>query len=449
MALELHHHQQTPKPRHLRMLLPKMKLQHQDLPRQCPLQERRGRETDEKGVYSFCSYTVDLRTNGFNNAPENEKTTPAAKSLTYILAIPSAEELKKPTSRQQAKTVSLTLASNEPWDTLKAQLLVKINSALSPAKIDFADYKIKYYILRILPKPGLELETDQQYQDLIKRSQDIKGNTPTISVVVRQLTSRVAEDAGEKENVEATAMLASKGNKRTCRDPETLPGNVAKNSNIQCLQEQWKCQKQQSTCVGVYCFPDADTGEHLPLSHEQLDCWALAMLKGEESATLYKPPNHRLFNTKRTALLPVLQRRIEAQNQKNTPPTQPVFNLTLGNELVGLFRQPAKALAPAPVPAPAPMPILDPAPAPVSNHHIPVGCPFLLPPSRSPGTEMSLSTFCTTHELGDAILACLDDNCYKKSSTVSLQFKSSRRWAFVSERLLLFVLLLIHGLLHK
>lgn len=115
--------------------------------------------------------------------PGNEKMVPA-RNLTYILAVLSVDEQKKPVLRQDAKTVSLTLASDEPWDTLKAQLLVKIDCALNPPKINFADYEIKYHILRVLPKPGLELETDQQYQNLIQHSRDIKGNTPTISITV-------------------------------------------------------------------------------------------------------------------------------------------------------------------------------------------------------------------------------------------------------------------------
>jgi hypothetical protein len=41
-------------------------------------------------------------------------------------AILSATELKKPVSRQEPKGASFTLATDKPWDTLKAQLLAKI-----------------------------------------------------------------------------------------------------------------------------------------------------------------------------------------------------------------------------------------------------------------------------------------------------------------------------------
>ena len=62
------------------------------------------------------------------------------------------------------------------------------------------------------------------------------------------------------------------------KDPALLPGNVAKNTNVQELQERWKCDKQQETCVGTYCYPHPKTKDHIPLNHERLDCWALAMV---------------------------------------------------------------------------------------------------------------------------------------------------------------------------
>ncbi|KAF8173627.1 hypothetical protein BJ912DRAFT_802205, partial [Pholiota molesta] len=336
--------------------------------------------------------------------------------LTYILGILSLEELKKPASRQEAKTTSLSLGSDEPWDTLKAQLLVKIDQILKPAKISFSDYEAKYHILRVLPKPGLELEDEQQYQDLVQRSQGIKGNTPTINISIRQRSCQAeGSDAAAKENIEVVAgSQATKGNKRTRRDPETLPGNIAKNKNIQLLQEQWKCPKHQQTCVGVYCFPDPDSDEHLPLNHERLDCWASAMLKDDDSATLQKPPNHKLFDMKRTALSPALQRRLDNQNQKNTPlaqapPPPSVINFNVSKDIADLFRHGSTAPAP---PGPAPLP------APLAANYVPADCPFLLAPARSPGLDMPLSAFCILYELGDAILKRLEDNCFTKSSAL-------------------------------
>ena len=117
-------------------------------------------------------------------------------------------------------------------------------------------------------------------------------------------------------------------------------------------------------------------------------------LKGEETATLEKPPNHKLFDEAQVPLSPVLQRRLEKQNEKrNTVPSgSPTINFTLGNELVNLFHpQP-------PVAAAAPVPPYD---------HV-----ALLHTSRSPGDDISIDEFCATYGLGEAILNKLQENSY-------------------------------------
>ena len=59
-------------------------------------------------------------------------------NLHYTLTILSGTELKKPVSQQEPKGTSFTLATDKPWDTLKAQLLAKIDTALQPCNIIFA-----------------------------------------------------------------------------------------------------------------------------------------------------------------------------------------------------------------------------------------------------------------------------------------------------------------------
>jgi hypothetical protein len=151
------------------------------------------------------------------------------------------------------------------------------------------------------------------------------------------------------------------------------------------------------------------------LSYLGLLTFSRLQLKGEESATLTKPPNHKLFDMKRPSLSPVLQRRLDAQNQKNTPVAPPVFNFNIGNEVATLFH-PFAPTAPAVAPIPtAPMHATAPALAPTTTT---ADCPFLLSPLRCAGPEFSLDEFCTVYELGDAVLKRFEENCYKKSSTL-------------------------------
>lgn len=123
-------------------------------------------------------------------------------------------------------------------------------------------------------------------------SQNIKSNPPTINVNIRPISGGSGRD-NDKENEEEDGSgktkkvhvaslpiiaLTDSQYQKAQIDPEVLPGNVAKNKNIQLLQEQWKCKWRQDSCIGVYCYLDPETDAHLPLNHEWLDCWAAAMV---------------------------------------------------------------------------------------------------------------------------------------------------------------------------
>ena len=127
-------------------------------------------------------------------------------------------------------------------------------------------------------------------------------------------------------------------------------------------------------------------------------------LKGEEHATLYKPPNHKLFNLDKPVVSPVLQKRLAAATASPSN-AAPVFNVTLGNELVGLFQPPAPP-PPAPVTTPIHNTVFDPT------------CPLLLPPTQTPGADMTLENFCVKYDLSPTILQKLKDNSYTNARTL-------------------------------
>jgi len=117
----------------------------------------------------------------------------------------------------------------------------------------------------------------------------------------------------------------------------------------------------------------------------------------------------------RPSLSPVLQRRLDAQNQKNAPAAPPVFNFNIGNEVATLFR-PFAPTAPAAAPVTtAPTHATAPALTPMTTT---ADCPFLLSPLRHAGPDFLLDEFCTIYELGDAVLKRFEENCYKKSSAL-------------------------------
>ena len=127
----------------------------------------------------------------------------------------------------------------------------------------------------------------------------------------------------------------------------------------------------------------------------------------------------------------------------------PVFNFNIGNEVATLFHPLAPTAlaaptAPAAVPAPtAPTHTTASAPAPTT----PADCPYLLSPLCYAGSDVLLNEFCTFYELGDAVLKCLKENCYKKSSALRfVTIQEMKDMGFcIWGRLLCFVSLLILG----
>ena len=187
--------------------------------------------------------------------------------IDYILALFSAIEMKKPAAKREPKKLSLQLSSDEPWDTLKAQLLVKIDEVFKPTTLSIDDYDILFTIPRVVSKPGYPLANATDYCILLDRS--AKSRLVQLSISMTN-----DDDNKENEEVEKVPEIVKK---KKSRDPATLPGNVKKVANIRSLQDHWKCAKKTAECLGTYCFVNKE-GTHLPLSHERLDCWAAAMV---------------------------------------------------------------------------------------------------------------------------------------------------------------------------
>ena len=138
-------------------------------------------------------------------------------------------------------------------------------------------------------------------------------------------------------------------------------------------------------------------------------------LKGKEHATIEKPPNHRLFDTSPQS--PILQCRLNAQNQKNASSSAPIFNLTIGNDIVHRLLGPHcdhDADLPPPVaPHPAAPGPADPAPLAPAATIYDLQCLTLLHTSHVPGPDMPLAQFCTHFKLSDMVFDKLHDNSYQ------------------------------------
>jgi hypothetical protein len=129
-------------------------------------------------------------------------------------------------------------------------------------------------------------------------------------------------------------------------------------------------------------------------------------LKGEEFATINKPPNNELFDRLSPQALaarsPLLQRRLDL-NKKAAVNNAPQININFPPEFVGLFGRPH-------APAPAPTPIA--APAPAAN-----GPAMLIPPSAAAGPSLSVEDFCVQYDLDDDISARFRQFRFKKTDS--------------------------------
>ncbi|KAG1765075.1 hypothetical protein EV702DRAFT_1204726 [Suillus placidus] len=225
-------------------------------------------------------------------ASHNPAPGPVTKEVSYIITVFSAAEMKKAKTKCEPISASVNLNSDEPWDTLKAQVLVKISNVIKPRILNFNNYALTYQIPRVLPKPGLSLITQADFDGMMKRVNGMNAVTPLVNITVVQGQVQKA-NTGNDENEDNTEHVPTKNKKRK-ESSTLLPGNKKKLNNIQILRAHWNN--------------------------------------------------------------PVLQRRLDTQNTKSSSLSAPVFNFTIRNEVINFFRPqvpviPAIPLAVAPAPS--------------------------------------------------------------------------------------------------
>ncbi|KIK39958.1 hypothetical protein CY34DRAFT_88258, partial [Suillus luteus UH-Slu-Lm8-n1] len=164
------------------------------------------------------------------------------------------------------------------------------------------------------------------------------------------------------------------------------------NKNIKALSDRWVCHKKPG-CSSDYCYPNpGDNGSHVCLTFPLLECWAAAMEKGPEYATLEMPPNHSSFSMissdslGRPSLLSVRRQQLDEQSKKAT-------------------QAEAVPAAPAPTPAQA-MPII--------NVNFP---PEMFQAIRA-ASGMNLMDFCSAYELSQILQSKLSDHGFTSSHSL-------------------------------
>ena len=195
-------------------------------------------------------------------------------SHTYLqyTQLPRCRTLSKWTPRN----LSFQLHSDEVWDTVKAQILVKISAALNPPVLDFTHYDILLYIPHVISKPSIPFVSEPNYTILLQKT---LGKDKIKTGMLVNLTIVQLNAGADKENVVPQDNAAGSGGKSKpkTKDPSLLPGNMKKTAHIEALWERWRCKKKQATCFGAFCYIDAN-GNHVILNNECLDCWVASIM---------------------------------------------------------------------------------------------------------------------------------------------------------------------------
>ena len=106
---------------------------------------------------------------GSANTPHTPIPIPTVThTVNYAISVFSSAEMRKATSKRVPRSSSFQLHTDEPWDTMKAQLLEKVSDALGDtASLDFSKYSFVVSILHVILKPGLPLTSDTDYNLLV------------------------------------------------------------------------------------------------------------------------------------------------------------------------------------------------------------------------------------------------------------------------------------------
>jgi hypothetical protein len=104
-----------------------------------------------------------------------------APNITYDLTIYSISQMQKAENQRKSVNTFLVLASDYEFDTIKAQILMKIAESLNPKMIAFEDYSISWTIPRTQVS-SMPLRTPADYLfclDLV-----VKQKTPSVNLII-------------------------------------------------------------------------------------------------------------------------------------------------------------------------------------------------------------------------------------------------------------------------
>jgi hypothetical protein len=129
---------------------------------------------------------------------------------TLSVSIFSAQEQKKPASKRVPHTGTFLFSDNEPWSTVATQLMVKISVALSPLVLDISNYTVNVLATRVIPRPGLPMNSETDYALVIKHLASSKAPNLIVNVTVNEKSDASGHAGSDKENDNESAKKKKK-----------------------------------------------------------------------------------------------------------------------------------------------------------------------------------------------------------------------------------------------
>jgi hypothetical protein len=94
---------------------------------------------------------------------------------------------KPKVKRGDPKTDFLRLDKDEEWDTVKAQVMAKIDLILKPPTIAYNDYNIMFTIPHFSPHP-MPLDSEKKYTYLVEHA--LKAKSPSVKIIIEAKGSK-------------------------------------------------------------------------------------------------------------------------------------------------------------------------------------------------------------------------------------------------------------------
>lgn len=154
-------------------------------------------------IYYYYSWYLLIDTRVAKDTANRPKPTSESKFYTLLLSMYSSREMTKAASKCAPVSASLEFLNNKSWTNVCSQILTKISAALNPPDLMITNYSIHATSTRVISKPGLPLNSEEDYALVLKHLSKAKGDNIIISATICEKPQPGSDSEANKENDEA------------------------------------------------------------------------------------------------------------------------------------------------------------------------------------------------------------------------------------------------------